>query len=122
MPETTYALKILNAALVTMVPLPTYANVYVGLHSSSPGASGSFASEIVGTGYGRRYLSLTSEPHFNDSLIEWNVASAWANVTYVSIIDSSQGGNMLLYETITPINSPQPGTIIRIPVGSLTVS
>lgn len=122
MPETNYTESILNAALVKMVPLPTYANIYVGLHDANPTATGSFANEITGSGYGRAYLSLTDEPYSNDTVIEWIVTGPWATVTYLSVSDSSQGGNMLLYNSISTITNPQAGTTIRIPVGNLTIT
>lgn len=123
MANTNYTKEIVAAALMRTADFPTYANVYLGLHSANPGGSGNYINEIVGTGYVRVNLSLTSGyPHTNDEVIQWVVGSLWSDVTYISVGDSSQGGNMLLFESITTITGPDVGTIIRIPIGNLTIS
>ena len=123
MAETTYAWEILSAALVKGETFPIYANVYVSLHTADPGITGSYAAESTGVGYVRKYLSLTPSPapYTNDELIEWVVGSLWTTVTHIAIGDSSQGGNMLLFNSITQIDNPNTGTTIRIPIGNLTV-
>lgn len=122
MSNTDYTREILAGALLRTADFPTYANVYVGLHFANPGSSGTYAGEIVGTGYVRTNLSLTDYPHSNDDVIQWVVGGPWADVTYISVGDSSQGGNMLLFESITTIQSVDSGVIIRIPIGNLIIS
>lgn len=120
MAETTYLRNALNARWLKGTPFPVYANLYVGLTAANPTGSGSFASEIVSAGYGRRGLVLTAAPYSNSEEIVWIPESFWPNVTNLFIADSSQGGNMLMFETVGPIVAPGPGKLIRIQAGNLT--
>jgi hypothetical protein len=123
MAETDYAWEILSAALVKGEAVPSYANVYVSLHSANPTATGDWSGELTGTGYVRKYLALTNSPapYTNTDQIVWVVGSLWSTITHIAVGDSSQGGNMLLYNSITDITNPNTGTTIRIPIGNLTV-
>lgn len=123
MPATTYAKKLMIEALVNKTAMPSFANSYVGLATGDPGVSGSLVSEVTAADYNRIPLTFGEYTTYmaNDILTSWAPSSAWGLVTYVFLIDSSQGGNMLFYDSVSGV-SPGPGDLVRIPIGNFTIS
>ena len=86
------------------VTLSGYAAVYVGLFKNNPGESGS-GTEIMYTGYVRKLITFStpapgtgSHSIDNTNLIVFDESHENAGtVTYIGIMDSLSGGNMLLY-------------------------
>lgn len=122
MAETDYLTQKLQETWVAGASFPVYANVYVGLLGADPTTSGSFASELSGAGYGRKYVGFESYPFSNTNEILWAAEGAWDAFSYVFLADSSQGGNMLAYNSITEVSGVDIGYIVRIQVSNLTVT
>lgn len=98
---------ILNAMRGTTYSVPS--TVYIGLFLSNPGETGAATSEISYTGYARQPISFsvpaqdgTAMRIQNSAQVTFPESSTDAGtVTYVGIMDSLTGGNMLVYGQLT---------------------
>ncbi len=123
MPATDYAKKIMLEAAINKTVLPLYANVYIGFSTADPGGGGSLSTEISGQGYQRIPMTFGDyvPPLTNTSQAVWVPQGTWASIGYAFLTDSSQGGNMLFYDVVTPV-TPGIGYTLRIPIGNFTIT
>lgn len=99
--------KILNLLRGVSITAPT--NVYLALFLNSPGESGQSGTEITYTGYARQPISFSAPASMSGGIGIQNSAditfptspTAAGTVTYVAVMDSLTGGNMLVYGELT---------------------
>lgn len=98
---------ILNLLRGVSITAPT--TVYLALFLNSPTESGQAGTEIAYTGYARQAISFSSPSAMNGGIGIQNSAditfptapSAAGTVTHVGVMDSLNGGNMLVYGELT---------------------
>lgn len=104
-----------------------WANTYVGLSSGPPSSS---TSEVAGEITASEYVRIAFTPSLFDDVdaditntteYVWTAESNWGSIGCAFLSDSSQGGKALIYGTFDS-ESITSGTIIRIPIGNLSVS
>lgn len=83
-------------------PLPSMTELWMALHTASPGRNGSYAAEVSGGSYARQdILSKLSAPSANGvsfltATVTFSAPTAlWGNITFVSLGRASTGGQML---------------------------
>lgn len=99
--------QVLNAMRGTTFSAPS--TVYIGLFLSNPGETGSTTSEISYAGYARQAIQFSVPALDGTSMRIQNSAQVTfpesptdaGTVTYVGIMDSLTGGNMLVYGQLT---------------------
>lgn len=104
------------------------ATVYVSLHTSNPGKSGSHANEVTGGSYARTAVTFGA-PSTNGSyeeskntLVTFPTATAdWGTVTHIGIEDASAAGNMLFYGPLTASKTVQNGDTFSLPANQIVV-
>jgi hypothetical protein len=122
-------LKLLDHALGTATyTKPT--TVYVALHTSDPGETGSFSGEVStsGTAYSRKsvtFASASSGSAASNATVTFDAATAsWGTITHISITDNATAGsgNVLFYGAVTTSKTIDTGDTFQITSGNLTVS
>lgn len=98
-------------------------NAFVGLATSAPITDSTVPSEVTASEYIRIVFTPSSYSSGITNVTEyvWIATSSWASVEYVFVSNSSQGGKALLYDQVT-LFTPTAGTIIKIPIGNMSVS
>ena len=90
--------------------LPT--EYYIGLSSTAPGLDGTGVTEpALSAGYARVKLDVLSEP----------TAGVITNEQAISY-DALDGGNLLMYDTLSTARNVEAATIVTIKAGSLTLT
>lgn len=125
-------LKLLDHVLGTAA-FTKPANVYLSLHTSDPGESGT-GGEVSGGSYARVALvnnstnfppcATTGEPvKSNGSTISFPTATAsWGTVTHWALYDASSGGNMLFHGAFATSRVVSSGKTPKVASGALTIS
>ena len=106
-------------------------NVYVSLHTGSPGEDDLGANEITGASYAR------TEVTFGNVAVVANVCSVSsnvtvtfpqatsdysANVTHIGLYDASTSGNLMFYGALSTQKQVTSGDVFQINTGSLTIT
>lgn len=109
---TLYATNYFETAILNCMRGTTYSApsaVYIALFLSNPGETGSTTSEISYSGYARQRISFSTPAQDGTSMKISNTAQITfpesltdaGTVTYIGIMDSLTGGNMLAYGQLT---------------------
>ena len=93
----------LNVMRGTSITAP--AKVYLALYANNPGDTGAEGTEVSYTGYARQEITFSTPAEYASGLAIQNVdeitfaecPTNYGNVTYIGVLDSATGGNMLLY-------------------------
>ena len=106
MPKTNYLENAILDHVIKGTAMTQPANIYISLHTSSPGEDGSLTAEIVGGGYTRRlhnnWLAASGGVKKNSGAVTFPQATGdWGIITHVGINTAVSGGNMLYYGEIT---------------------
>ncbi len=109
----------------TSPALPT--SFYIGLSSTQPTANGSGVTEPSGAGYARVKLTNLGSPNngkiINTANVSFNESTAgWGNMKYFVIYDSLTGGNLLMYDTLSPARTVEISTIVTVKSGTLALT
>lgn len=110
----------------TSPALPT--EYYIGLSSTEPGLDGKGVTEpALSAGYSRVKLDVLSEPTAgvitNEQAISFEESTAnWGTMTHFVIYDALDGGNLLMYDTLSTARNVEAATIVTIKAGSLTLT
>jgi hypothetical protein len=106
-------------------------NLYVSLHTGSPGEANDGANEISGSGYAREEVT------FGDVATVANVCSTSSNVTvtfnqatsdysadvtHIGIYDALTVGNLMFYGALSTAKTVTSGDVFQINSGSLTIT
>lgn len=101
--------------------------VYALLLTASPTEAGLTTNEvgITGTGYGRIAItakmiptdSVTGISSNNAAIVFGPATTDWGTVTHVAIIDAASGGNMLLYNALTVVQTTPIGESVQFSTG-----
>jgi hypothetical protein len=106
-------------------------NLYVSLHTGSPGEANDGANEISGSGYARESVT------FGDVATVANVCSTSSNVTvtfnqatsdysadvtHIGIYDALTVGNLMFYGALSTAKTVTSGDVFQINSGSLTIT
>ena len=120
-------LKLLDHSLGTAsYTKPT--TVYLGLHTTNPGETGSTTGEVStsGTAYARQvvtFAAAASGSAASNATVTFSAATAsWGTIGYISINDASTGGNMLYYGAVTTSKAIDTGDTFQVTSGNLTIS
>ena len=118
-------LKLLDHSLgTTAYTAPT--NVYVGLHTGSPGDDASGGNEISGNGYARKVASFASASAGSastDATVTFDAATGnWGTISHVAIYDALTSGNLLYHGAVTTSKTIESGDTFQISSGNLTIS
>ena len=106
--------------------LPT--EYFIGLSSTAPSVDGQGVSEpAASAGYARVKLEVLSEPNAgvitNDAAISFDESTAnWGTMTHFVIFDAADGGNLLMYDSLSTARNVEAATIVTIKAGSLTLT
>lgn len=106
--------------------LPT--EYFIGLSSTAPSVDGQGVSEpATSAGYARVKLEVLSEPNAgvitNDAAISFDESTAnWGTMTHFVIFDAADGGNLLMYDSLSTARNVEAATIVTIKAGSLTLT
>lgn len=108
-------------------PSSTY---YIGLSTTAISASGTGATEPSGGAYARVSVA-NNKTNFTTStggIVKNNIqiefpesTAAWGTITYVFISDSSAGGNILYYDSLTTPRTVQSATILLFAINSMSI-
>lgn len=120
-------LKLLDHSLGTAsYTKPT--TVYLGLHTTNPGETGSTTGEVStsGTAYARQvvtFAAAASGSAASNATVTFSAATAsWGTIGYISINDASTAGNMLYYGAVTTSKAIDTGDTFQVTSGNLTIS
>ena len=106
--------------------LPT--EYFIGLSSTTPSVDGQGVSEpATSAGYARVKLEVLSEPTAgvitNNAAISFEESTAnWGTMTHFVIYDAADGGNLLMYDSLSTARNVEAATIVTIKAGSLTLT
>lgn len=106
--------------------LPT--EYFIGLSSTAPSVDGTGVSEpAASAGYARVKLEVLSEPNAgvitNNAAISFEESTAnWGTMTHFAIFDAADGGNLLMYDSLSTARNVEAATIVTIKAGSLTLT
>lgn len=92
----------------------------VSLHTGDPGTTG--ANEVVGTGYARKSISMTTGGS-SSTVASWENASgtSWGTITHVGLWYST-GPVYLGSAALSVPKAALPGSIVSIPIGDLDIT
>lgn len=120
-------LKLLDHSLGTATyTKPT--TVYLSLHTSDPGETGSTSAEIStsSTAYARQsitFAAAASGSAASNATVTFSAATAsWGTITHIGINDASTGGNMLYYGAVTTSKAIDTGDTFQVTSGNLTIA
>lgn len=111
------------------IPATAPTNVYIALYLTNPGETGS-GTEVSGGGYARMPVTFSSPAESstgvqsisnNANIVFPTATAAWGTITYVSIMDSSTAGNMLMYIQLSTPKQGLTGTTISFVPGELRI-
>lgn len=110
-------------------------NVYVGLSSTAPTATGGNITEPTGNGYSRALLGSYSQSLTqlmgaaangvaqNAKTVKFDEATGdWGTLTHMVLYSAENGGTFLAFAPLTAPITPTAGKIPIIRVGNLTIS
>lgn len=104
--------------------------VYVGLHTATPGETGSLSNELSGSGYTRQSASFGTVTTATDDTVNVSTdaditfgpaTGSWGTITHVSIHDAASAGNMLFYGALSTSKTIGTDDSFRITSGNLTI-
>ena len=103
--------------------------VYVGLHTATPGETGSTANELVGNNYTRQSASFGTITTIADLVsvstdadITFGPASAsWGTITHISLHDAASSGNMMFYGALSATKTVGTNDSFKVTSGNLTI-
>lgn len=101
---------------------------FIGLSSTAPAMDGTGVSEpAASAGYSRIKLTTLSEPtngviKNNDSISFDESTANWGTMTHFVIYDAQNGGNLLMYDTLSNSRNVEAATIVTIKANSLSLT
>jgi len=115
--------KILDHIAGTTWTAPT--NIYVRLHTATPGEAGTLGTIVAGNGTLRKEVDFAAA---SGGSIVSNNAQSWAawdsgsvTLSHISLWDASTAGNAIAHGTLTAGVGVANADTFTIPVGSITV-
>jgi len=118
-------LKLLDHALATTA-YTAPGNVYVGLHTGSPGDDDAGSNEISGNGYTRKvaaFAAAASGSASTNATITFDAATGtWGTITHISLYDATTSGNLMFHGAVTTSKQIEIGDTFQISSGNLTIS
>jgi len=123
--ESTYFKKVSSESILKNTPF-TFRTPHVGLAISGwavDPVTSTVSGELSVSGYSRVPIVWSDfvSNMTNTNEVLWSVSVAWPNVVGVFISDAFQGGNVLLYDSITAVTF-DVGDIAVINIGDLVIS
>lgn len=116
---TLYAAKMLTDHLLGNGEFAMPEEIWLGLHTASPGTGGSLTSEIstTGTGYARMDITgkmsvadlLSGIARLTETINQGPATSDWGTVRHLSVSDAQEGGNMLIFGALSEAQTIMAG-------------
>ena len=105
--------------------LPT--NYFVALSTTIPAQDGTGFTEVTGGAYARGTMSAGSAPSngvvSNSADVEFQECTAdWGTIKAFGVYDAATGGNLLMYDEVTPNQSVVTGNQVRFKPGALKLT
>lgn len=128
--NTTYFLnQVMGNVFGTKVAPALPKEYYIGLSTSEPSLEGVCTGEptVNGTGYSRVLLSSLTEPTngaiSNSAAVSFAESiTDWGTMLYYVVYDAKIAGNLLFYGALSISRSVEPGTVITVKTGELTIT
>jgi len=98
---------------------------HLSLHTADPGETGSTASEVTESAYGRKPVTFTvvGDNASNNAAVEFASATgSWGTITHVGVNTATTGGTMLAYGALTASRAVASGDVLRIQTGDLDIN
>lgn len=98
--------------------------VYVSLHISNPGSTGSVSTEVTGASYERlecEFSAPAAKTSANETVLEWDNMPT-CTVRYAGVWDTEFGGHIIAYGPLSDPISLVNGSQLVIPAGELAIS
>ncbi len=101
------------------------AKIYLGLHTESPGESGT-GVEVSGGDYARQEIAFNAPANgstTNSGDVLFPVATAsWGSVSHFALWDAGIAGNALLHGAFTQVKQIEAGDQFKVAAGNMTIT
>lgn len=122
-----YAENAILNALLRNTAYTSPATVYVGLLTATPSDSAA-GTEVSGNAYARQAVTFGAPSPAgqvaNSGVVNFPAAtpSGWGTIVAVAIYDASSGGNMLMWNALTPNQVSGVNGVLSFPIGSIVAT
>ena len=118
--------ELLDHALATGAYTPP-TNVYVSLHTGSPGDANDGANEVSGFDYARQqatFAAASGGSASTSATITFPAANggSFGTISHIGIYDASTSGNLLFHGAVTTSKTIDDGDTFQISSGNLTIT
>lgn len=124
---TSYFLNLIAGSVMHSPSMSLPSNYYVALSTSVPSADGTGFTEVSGGGYARGEFGSGSSPNggivSNENDIEFRECTTdWGLIKAFGVYDAANGGNLLMYDAVTPNQNVVSGNQVRFKPGTLKLT
>ena len=124
---TSYFLNLIAGSAMHSPSVSLPANYFVALSTTMPAQDGTGFTEVTGGAYARGSMGAGSAPSggvvSNANDVEFQECTAdWGTVKAFGIYYAANGGNLLMYDAVTPNQSVVTGNQVRFKPGSLKLT
>ena len=124
---TSYFLNLIAGSVMHSPSMTLPTEYYVALSTSVPSQDGSGFTEVTGGAYARGVFGTGAAPAngvvSNAADVEFQECTAnWGTIKAFGIYDAANGGNLLMYDEVTPNQSVVTGNQVRFKPGSLKLT
>jgi len=103
-------------------------NIYLSLHTGSPGDANDGANEVTtsGSAYSRQSLSFAAASGGSastDTTVTFSAATSnWGTISHIGVYDASTGGELLFHGAVTTSKTIETGDTFQVSSGNLTIT
>jgi len=103
-------------------------NIYLSLHTGSPGDANDGANEVTtsGSAYSRQSLSFAAASGGSastDTTVTFSAATSnWGTISHIGVYDASTGGELLFHGAVTTSKTIETGDSFQVSSGNLTIT
>jgi len=101
-------------------------NLFVSLHTGSPGEANDGSNECTGTNYARVTTgdwTVSGNAADNDGAITFAAAgNSWGTISHIGIYDASTSGNLIFYGALSVSKAVTTGDTFSINAGALDIT
>lgn len=124
---TSYFLNLIAGSVMHSPSMALPKNYFVALSTTVPSQDGTGFTEVTGGAYARGSLGAGSTPSdgvvSNSTDVEFQECTAnWGTIKAFGIYDAATGGNLLMFDEVTPNQSVVTGNQVRFKPGSLKLT
>ena len=124
---TPYFLNLIAGSVMHSPSMTLPSNYFVALSTTVPAQDGTGFTEVTGGAYARGSMGTGSAPSdgvvSNSADVEFHECTAdWGTVKAFGIYDAATGGNLLMYDKVTPNQSVVTGNQVRFKPSALKLT